>query len=113
MNVSPDQIINIHTEALTAAQNAATTYFENTLNNKDQFPCGFSWVKIYGVRSNSKIGKALASVGFKKSYTGGIQRWNPSELNCQNVDTLYTGAKAYAAVFKKYGFEAFADSRWD
>jgi hypothetical protein len=39
--------------------------------------------------------------------------WNPSNFGCQNVDTLEKGAEAAAAVFKRYGFEAYAGSRLD
>jgi hypothetical protein len=39
--------------------------------------------------------------------------WNPSKFGCQNVDTLEEGARAAAAVFKSYGFEAYAGSRLD
>ena len=113
MNVNPEQIIAIHNEATAAAQKAAQDYFKNTLNNKDQFPCGFSWVKIYDVKLNTKLGKAMAAVGFEKAWNKGIELWNPSKFNCQNVDTLYAGSRAYAAVFESYGFKVFADSRWD
>ena len=55
----------------------------------------------------------MAAVGFEKAWTKGIELWNPSGFNCQNVDTLYAGSRAYAAVFESYGFKVFADSRWD
>ena len=45
----------------------------------DRDACGFAWVDVYGVRSNSKLGKALASYGFSKSYKGSLQLWNPQQ----------------------------------
>jgi hypothetical protein len=52
-------------------------------------------------------------VGFRKSYDGGLQLWNPSNFGCQNVDTLEAGARAYAEVLKRYGIQAYAGSRLD
>jgi len=108
-----EQIPQIVEEAQLAANKAATEYFQNVLGGNDCCPCGFVWVNIYGVRSNSKIGKALQEAGFRKSYTKSLQLWNPSKFPCQNVDTLEEGAQAAAAVFRKYGFTAYAGSRLD
>ena len=79
----------------------------------DRDACGFAWVEIFGVKGNTKLGKALAASGIKKSYSGGLQMWNPSKMMVQNVDTLEAGADAAAAVFKSYGFTAYAGSRLD
>ena len=38
----------------------------------DGYPCGFAWVQSY-VKGNTKEGKALKALGFKKSYTGGYK----------------------------------------
>lgn len=111
--VSPEMVPQIVAEAQTAAQAAAAKFFQDRLGGKDQYACGFAWVEIYGIKGNTKLGKALAACGVKKSYTGGLQMWNPSKFNCQNVDTLEAGADAAAAVFKKYGFTAYAGSRLD
>ena len=75
--------------------------------------CGFAWVDILGVKGNTKLGKMLKLAGVRQSYTKSFQLWTPSGMNCQNVDTLEEGARAAANVFKKYGFEAYADSRLD
>jgi len=107
------EISNIVSEAETAAHEAARKFFQEKLGGRDQYACGFAWVDIYGVRSNSKVGKALNKAGLRKSYTRSLQMWNPSKFGCQNVDTLEEGARAAAAVFKKYGFEAYAGSRLD
>ena len=107
------QVPQIHTAASAAAEAAARKYFQEKLGGRDQFACGFAWVDVYGVRSNSKLGKALQAVGFRKSYTKSLQLWNPSKFGCQNVDTLEHGAMAYAKVLESYGIKAYAGSRLD
>jgi hypothetical protein len=81
----------------------------------DRDACGFAWVDVYGVRSNSKMGKALQSYGFRKSYTGSLQLWNPSQAGVQSVSVLEAGAEAYAKVLKdKLGLDkVYAGSRLD
>lgn len=111
--VTPEMIPNIVAEAQQAAYEAANKFFQEKLGGKDQYACGFSWVEIYGIKGNTKLGKALAAQGIRKSYSGGLQMWNPSKMMVQNVDTLEAGADAAAAVFKKYGFTAYAGSRLD
>ena len=96
------------------ARKAATKFFMEKLGGVDQYACGFAWVNVYGVRSNSRLGKHLQSFGFRKSYEGGLQLWNPSKAMVQNVDTLEAGADAYAKVLRdKLGLEAYAGSRLD
>ena len=113
IQITPDQIALIHQEATQAAIDAATAYFNGVIDGKDQFPCGFSWVKIYDVKLSTRLGRALAAVGFTTSYRKGIQQWNPSGLMVQNVDTKHEGSKAYAKVFQKYGFNVVAEQLWD
>ena len=81
----------------------------------DRDCCGFAWVTVYDVRSNSKLGKALAGYGFRKAYGGGLQLWNPSGLGVQSISVLEAGADAYAQVLKdKLGLEkVYAGSRMD
>jgi hypothetical protein len=107
------EVQEIVRRAQSAAEQAARKYFQEQLGGRDQYACGFAWVDIYGVRSNSKVGKALSAAGIRKSYTKSLQMWNPSKFGCQNVDTLEAGARAAAAVFKQYGFEAYAGSKLD
>jgi hypothetical protein len=107
------EINEIVRKATAAAEAAASEFFQTRLGGRDQYACGFAWVDIYGVRSNSKVGKSLAQNGFRKSYTKSLQMWNPSKFGCQNVDTLEAGAQAAAQVLKSYGFEAYAGSRLD
>jgi hypothetical protein len=107
------EVQEIVRRAEAAAQNAAAKYFKEELGGVDRFACGFAWVDVYGVRSNSKVGKALSKAGFRKSYTRSLQLWNPAKFGCQNIDTLEAGAQAAAQVLKGYGFEAYAGSRLD
>ena len=64
----------------------------------DRDACGFAWVNVYGVRSNSKLGKWLAAAGFRKDYTGALSLWNPSGFPTQSISILEAGAEAYAEV---------------
>ncbi len=95
-------------QARTAAKEALQKY-------GDRDACGFAWVSIYKVRSNSKLGKALQAAGFSKSYTGALQLWNPSKAAVQSVGILEAGAEAYAQVLRdKLGLEScYAGSRLD
>jgi hypothetical protein len=113
MEMTKEQVANIVIEAKLAANNEAKRFFYDRLKGVDQFACGFAWVNIYGVKGNTKLGKAFKAAGVEKSYTGAFQIWNPSQLHVQNVDTLEAGAEAAAKVFQKYGFEAYAGSRLD
>jgi len=95
------------------AQDAANKYFQEVLGGKDKGMCGFAWVDVRGVRSNSKLGKQLVESGFYRSYTKTLQLWNPCKGMCQNIDTLYAGALAYAQVLKRAGIDAVPGSRLD
>ena len=81
----------------------------------DRGPCGFAWVNVWGVRSNSKLGNALKAQGFRKDYTGALSLWNPGQAAAQSIDILEAGAEAYAKVLKdKLGLEkVYAGSRMD
>ena len=116
MNVkdyTKEQVAEIVKEARAAAFAAADKFFLEQLGGEDRYACGFAWVNIYGVKGNTRVGRALIENDVRKSYDGGLQLWNPSRYGCQNVDTLEAGAEAAAQVFRKYGFEAFAGSRLD
>ena len=113
MDYTQEQVNNIVAEAKQAARDAAEKFFQEKLGGRDQYSCGFAWIDIFGVRSNSKVGKALAFGGFRKSYTRSLQLWNPAGLGVQNIDTLEAGAEAAAKVFERYGFRAYAGSRFD
>ena len=102
------QVNTIVNEAKQAAREAAEKFFQDKLGGKDQYSCGFAWVDIYGVKGNTRLGKAFKAAGIRKSYTGSYQIWNPAGIGVQNIDTLEAGAEAAARVFEKYGFQAFA-----
>ena len=99
-------------EAAMAARTAAKELYSKY---GDRGACGFAWVNIYGVRSNSKLGKWLQAAGFRKDYTGSLSLWNPSGFPTQSISILEAGAEAYAEVLKsKLGLEkVYAGSRMD
>ena len=113
MEYSKEQVQSILVEAKHEAYLAADKFFKDKLGGKDQFACGFAWVEIFGVKGNTRLGRALKEAGVRKSYAGSFQIWNPSGYGCQNIDTLEEGARAAAKVFEKYGFRAYAGSRLD
>ena len=110
--ISLEAIEEIHFEATRAAEQAAAKFFQEKLGGQDQMCCGFAWVTVFE-KASTKLGRRLKEVGFRKAYDGGLQLWNPSKFGCQNVDTLYEGAKAAAEVFARHGFRAYAGSRLD
>ena len=113
MDYSQTQIENILTEAKIAAREAAEKFFQEKLGGVDQFSCGFAWTEIYGIKGNTRLGKAFKAAGINKNYSGAYSIWNPAGLGVQNIDTLEAGAEAAAKVFEKYGFRAYAGSRLD
>ena len=94
------------------ARKAAKAFYDA---HGDRDACGFAWVNVYDVRSNSRLGKTLATFGFSKSYTGGLQLWNPSKAGTQSISILEAGAEAYAKVLtEQLGLEqVYAGSRMD
>jgi hypothetical protein len=104
-------------DACNAAEMAARVAAKQayTALGGDRGACGFAWVNIYGVRSNSRLGKTLQSFGFRKDYTGSLQLWNPSKAGVQSLDILEAGAYAYAEFIKsKLGLDkVYAGSRMD
>jgi hypothetical protein len=99
-------------EASLEARKAAKAFFDK---HGDREACGFAWVSVWGVRSNSRLGKTLQSFGFRKDYTGSLQLWNPSGFPTQSISILEAGAEAYAEVLKnKLGLDkVYAGSRMD
>jgi len=98
-----------------AAQQARTAAKAFLAKHGDRDCCGFAYVDIYGVRSNSKMGKALQAAGFSKSYKGSLQLRNPSKAAVQSLNVLEAGAEAYAQVLReKLGLErCYAGSNMD
>jgi hypothetical protein len=108
------QVPQAHAKALAAAQTAAREFSNKYFNGSDGGACGFAWVNVYKVRSNSKLGKALQDVGFRKDYSGALQLWNKWWPG-QSVDAADHGATAYAMTMKQeLGIEdIYAGSRLD
>jgi hypothetical protein len=113
MLINAEELKNIINEAKTAANKASKEYLDVNLKGEDNYPCGFAWVNIYGVKGNTKQGKAFKAAGLEKDYSGAYNIWNPGNVNVQNVDVKEAGAEAAADVFTSYGFKAFAGSRLD
>jgi len=106
-----DAVQDACNEAAHQARTATKAFLQK---NGDRDLCGFAWVTVHGVRSNSKLGKALAAAGFSKAYGGGLQLWNPSGNATQSVSAKEAGAEAYASVLStKLGLAAYAGSRLD
>ena len=113
INYDANEIKMIVTRAKQAAYEAASDYFMEKLDGKDNYPCGFAWVNIYGIKGNTKLGRAMKQAGVKQDYTKAFQIYNPSGVNVQNVDVKEAGAEAAAKVFESFGFKAYANSRLD
>ena len=113
MNYTSTQIQNILAEATQAAATAADEFENKYFPDGGWGACGFAWVDIFGIKGNTKLGRAMKQAGITKDYKGAYSIWNPSKYPTQNVDTLEAGARAAADVFKRYGFTAYAGSRLD
>ena len=114
MNFTQDQVNTIVTEAKDAAYKASMEFFYDKLKGKDQFACGFAWVNVYGVRSNSKLGKWLAAAGFRKDYKPKcLSMWDPAGLPTQSISVKEAGANAYATYLQGLGLTAYGCSRLD
>jgi len=113
-------ILDIHTEAAQAARNAVGKFLEDwtakTGGNQYGEPmyCGFAWVDVNVGRTNSKLAKQLATVGFRKSYRPKTMTlWDPANHRGQSMDCKEVGAQAYAEVLRANGIEAYMGSRAD
>lgn len=114
-----DDVRAILAESKEAARIAVKTFLDdwNAKTGGNQYGepmyCGFASTKIYGVRGNTKLGKAFKAAGIEKDYSGAYSIWNPSGWAGQSMDVKEVGAQACADVFKQYGFRAYMDSRAD
>lgn len=108
MEVNVESVVN---EACAAAHRATNDFIAQ---HGDRDACGFAWVTVYGVKGSTKLGKALIKAGFRKSYEGGLQLWNPSGNFTQAITPKEVGAREAARVLKeRLGVEAYAGSRMD
>ena len=111
--VITEQLVQDATNEAAQQARSAAKAFHAKYGDRDA--CGFAWVNVFGVRSNSKLGKWLQAAGFRKDYTGALSLWNPSKAAVQSIDILEAGAYAYAEVIKaKLGLDkVYAGSRMD
>lgn len=112
VEVSVEDFLAAHEKASFAAQKATGDWLAA---NGDRDMCGFAWVEIYGVRSNSKLGVAMQKVGFRKGYGkgAGLHLWNPARHGTQSITAKEEGAYAYAIVMKDLGLKCYTGSRLD
>tara|TARA_B100000963_G_C22443441_1_gene587687 strand:+ start:430 stop:816 length:387 start_codon:yes stop_codon:yes gene_type:complete len=119
MQYTVEQIKDIIVEAKSAAKQASLDWVADwtakTGGNEYGEPmyCGFASTNIYGIKGNTKAGRAMKAAGLSKNYEGAYSIWNPSEWNGQSMDVKEAGAQACADVFRKYGFTAYMSSRAD
>ena len=113
MNYTVEQIRNLVDEAKAKAYAAADEHENKYYPEGGWGACGFAWVNIWGIKGNTKLGRAMKAAGISKDYSGAHSIWNPSKYPTQNVSTLEAGAQAAAQVFKDAGFTAYAGSRLD
>ena len=107
--IALDNLESIHNTAREAAVQA-----ENAFRARHGEPgyCGFAWV-VVREKGNTKLGRALKQLGFRKEYTGGLSLWNPGGSFTQSMDIKETGAQAYAEVLRQHGIDAYMASRAD
>ena len=114
-----EDLKTIMQEAKTAAAIAAQSFLDdwNASTGGNQYGepmyCGFAWVNIYGVKGNTKLGRAMKTAGYTKDYTGAYQIYNPAGYGGQSMDVKEAGARAAAQVFENYGFTAYPGGRAD
>ncbi len=114
-----EDIKAILNESLEAASIAAKSFLDdwNASTGGNQYGepmyCGFASTKIYGVKGNTRLGKAFKQAGIEKDYSGAYSIWNPSKHAGQSMDGKERGAQACAQVFKNDGVSAKMESRAD
>lgn len=108
-------ITQVEAAVAVAQAEAAKACREFLAKHGDRDACGFAWVNVWGVRSNSKLGKALQAAGFRRDYTGALCFWNPAKSGTQSISALEEGAYAFARVLQeRLGLEkVYAGSRLD
>lgn len=83
----------------------------------DRDACGFAWVNCY-VDGRTKAGRELKKIeGWRRSYDGGLQLWNPGAkvgIYVQSVGILEEAARGYANKMTELtGQKFYAGSRLD
>jgi hypothetical protein len=112
MNYTVEELKNIVAEATQEARIAAADAYQQN-GNSDWDACGFAWVSLYGIKGNTKLGKALRSAGVEQSYDRSYQIWGGKFYSGQSITIKEQACRAAAAVFRRYGFDASVGSRLD
>lgn len=112
MNYTVEQIKDIIAEATQAGQDAAADAYERN-GNTDWDACGFAWVNLYGIKGNTRLGKALKAAGVQQDYTRAFQIWGGEFYSGQSISIKEAACRAARDVFKRYGFDASVGSRLD
>jgi len=112
MNYTVEQIKDIITEATQAGRVAAADAYERN-GNTDWDACGFAWVNIWGVKGNTRLGKALKAAGIEQDYTRAFSIWGGKFYSGQSISIKEAACAAARDVFKRYGFDATVGSRLD
>jgi hypothetical protein len=101
----------VHLYALEEARKAG---FKAFMFHGDKSSIGFAWINSYE-KGNTFLGKAIAGLGFSRSWNGGYCLWNPSGLGFQSVYILEAGSWKYKEVLQEYlpGIELSTGSRLD
>jgi hypothetical protein len=92
------ELIQAHNLAIEAARKATNDFLAK---HGDRDACGFAWVSSWE-KGNTKVGRAIAKLGFRKAYGGGYQLWNPSGSYTQAITAKEEGARAYVDTMKRY-----------
>lgn len=110
MSYTREQVISVVGQAQDLAREATDRFLAQ---HGDRDACGFAWVTVYE-KGSTKLGRALIEAGFRKSYRGGLELWNPSGSYTQAVTAKEVGAEAAAKFLEQMlGVKAYAGSRLD
>ena len=112
MNYTVDQIRDIIAEATQEARNAAADAYERN-GNTDWDCCGFAWVSFYGIKGNTRLGRAMKAAGIDQAWDRTFQIWGGRFYNGQSITIKEAACAAAANVFKRYGFNTGVGSRLD
>ena len=112
MNYTVQDLKTIIAKATQEAQAAAAEAFVEN-GNSDADMCGFAWVEFYGIKGNTKLGKALKAAGVDQSWDRTFQIWGGKFYNGQSITIKERACRAAVEVFKRYGFNACVGSRLD
>lgn len=113
--LTEQQVERAVVEAQNQAQERAREFFENEMGGKDQYPCGFAWVSVSGVKGSTRLGRMLRASGFKlNSHERRLQWWNPAGMPVQNMYCLEAGAERFAKVLRdRLGLDCYVSTRLD